>query len=384
MEAQLTMKKVTQILNIVVFLGFLVILAMVSLVVPEDDFSETENRYLADMPDFSASDWFSGDYAEDLTDWLDDHFAMRTKWISLHTSLELFQGRSEVNGIYIADDRLLELTDEIDYSVVDNSLEAISYLSNLSDTPVYVMIVPTAAEIYSDEVDYTEKKVSQRELISYAYSYLQENSSAEPIDVYSVLYSSREEYIYYRTDHHWTSTGAYLAYISAADVMGYTASTLDKFDVRYASHSFYGSLHSSVLYSGIEPDTIEFYLSNARTVSKVSTDEEGNTVYSSVFDESYLSRKDKYLCYLGENVGKTEVVSDATGGKLLVIKDSYANCFVPFLAENYSDITVLDLRYLTNPTASIGDLGDYDAVLILYNAQNFAEDTNLPKLKLVS
>ncbi|MCD7786027.1 MAG: hypothetical protein LUH18_10765 [Oscillospiraceae bacterium] len=377
------MKKVVQILNIAVFLGFLIVLAVVSLAIPEEDYSETENRYLAEMPDISISDWFSGDYSEDLTSWLDDHFAMRTNWISLHTSLELLQGRNEVNGVYITSDRLLELTDEIDYSVVDNSLEAITYLSELSDTPVYVMLVPTAAEIYSDEVSYTFKKVSQRELINYAYNYLSENSSAETIDVYSTLYSAREEYIYYRTDHHWTSTGAYLAYISAADTMGYTASTLDKFDVKYASHSFYGSLHSKVLYDGIEADIIEFYLSNSRTVSKVSTDDDGNTVYSSVFDESYLSGKDKYLCYLGSNTAFTQVVSNSTGGKLLVIKDSYANCFIPFLAENYSEIDIIDLRYLTTLGTYISDLSDYDSILILYNAQNFAEDTNLPKLKLL-
>ncbi len=377
------MKKVIQILNIAVFLGFLVVLAVVSLAVPEDDYSETENRYLAETPDFSISDWFSGDYAEDLTSWLDDHFAMRTNWISLHTRLELLQGRNEVNDVYITSNRLLELTDEIDYSVVDSSLEAIAYLSSLTDTPTYVMLVPTAAEIYSDEVSYTSEKVSQRELITYAYTYFSENSSVQTIDVYSTLYGSREEYIYYRTDHHWTSKGAYLAYILAADTMGYTASTLDKFDVKYASHSFYGSLHSSVLYDGIEADTIEFYLSNTRNVSKVVTEDDGNTSYVSVFDESYLARKDKYLCYLGENTALTQVVSDATGGKLLVIKDSYANCFIPFLAENYSEIDIIDLRYLTNPTSYIGDLSEYDAVLILYNASNFAEDTNLPKLKLL-
>ncbi|MCD7822779.1 MAG: hypothetical protein LUG86_01980 [Oscillospiraceae bacterium] len=377
------MKKVVQILNIAVFLGFLVVLAVASLAVPKDDYSETENRYLADMPDFSVSDWFSGDYSEDLTSWLDDHFAMRTNWISLHTSLELLQGRSEVNGVYISDNRLIELTDEIDYSVVDNSLEAISYLSELSDTPVYLMLVPTAAEIYSDEVVYTEKKVSQRELITYSYDYLLENSSVQPIDVYSTLYMSREEYIYYRTDHHWTSKGAYLAYIQAADSMGYTASSIDKFDVRYASHSFYGSLHSKVLYSGIQADSIEFYLSNTRTVSKVTTDEEGNVTYTSVFDESYLSRKDKYLCYLGSNTALTQVVSDSAGGKLLVIKDSYANCLIPFLAENYCEIDVIDLRYLTTLANYIDDLAEYDSILILYNAQNFAEDTNLPKLKLM-
>ncbi len=377
------MKKVIQILIIAVFLGFLVVLAVVSLAVPEDDYSETENRYLAEMPDFSISDWFSGDYAEDLTSWLDDHFAMRTNWISLHTRLELLQGRNEVNDVYITSNRLLELTDEIDYSVVDSSLEAIAYLSSLTDTPTYVMLVPTAAEIYSDEVSYTAEKVSQRELITYAYTYLSENSSVQTIDVYSTLYGSREEYIYYRTDHHWTSKGAYLAYILTADTMGYTASTLDKFDVKYASHSFYGSLHSSVLYDGIEADAIEFYLSNTRNVSKVVTDDDGNTSYVSVFDESYLARKDKYLCYLGENTALTQVVSDATGGKLLIIKDSYANCFIPFLAENYSEIDIIDLRYLTNPTSYIGDLSEYDAILILYNASNFAEDTNLPKLKLV-
>lgn len=377
------MKKVVQILNIAVFIGFLVLLAIVSLVIPEDDFSETENRYLAEFPDFTISDWLSGDYSEDLTDWLDDHFALRTNWIALHTDLELLQGRNEVNGVYITSDRLLELTEEIDYSVVDSSLEAISYLSSLTDTPVYVMLVPTAAEIYSDEVDYINKKVSQRELISYAYSYLSENSTVETIDVYNALYSEREEYIYYRTDHHWTSKGAYLAYNLASDVMGYTASTLDKFDVKYASHSFYGSLDSKVLYRGIEADTVEFYLSNTRTVSKVVTDDDGDVSYVSVFDESYLSSKDKYLCYLGENVASTQVVSGSTGGSLLVIKDSYANCLIPFLAENYSSITVLDLRYLTNPTTSIGDLSDYDSILILYNASNFAEDTNLPKLKLL-
>ncbi len=376
------MKKAIQIINTVVFFGFLVILAIVSLAVPEDEYSETENRYLSELPDLSASDWFSGDYIEDLTDWLDDHFAMRTNWITLHTELELLQGRSEVNDVYITGDRLLELTDEIDYDNVDSSLEAIAYLSGLSDTPVYMMLVPTAAEIYSDEVAYTGEKVSQRELINYAYNYLSENSSVRTIDVYSTLYSEREEYIYYRTDHHWTSKGAYSAYILAAETMGYTASTLDKFNVKYASHSFYGSLHSKILYSGIEADTIEFYISNTRSVYKLTYDDDGNAIYSSVFDESYLSKKDKYLCYLGENTALTEIVSDATGGKLLVIKDSYANCFVPFLAENYSEIDVIDLRYLTNISSYIDDLSEYEGILILYNASNFAEDTNLVKLRL--
>ncbi len=372
------MKKICEIINAAVFFGFIVLMLCASILLPKKDYSEEENRYLAELPSLSAERYFSGEFTDELSSYMDDHFPLRTNWISLHTRLELLQGRRLVNGVYISDGRMIQIHDEADYDAVDRSVAAISEFSKSCGAPVYLTIVPTAAEIYSDEIPDYSGMLDQRELISYVYECLE--GDVVSVDVYDTLRNLKDEYIYYRTDHHWTSQGAYAAYTEVARRLGFVPASLDRFDIMHASHSFLGSLHSKTLYDSIEPDSIDFYISNNQTVTLNSYG--GEEYRGSPYLSEYLSVKDKYLSFLGQNTPLVNINSDASGARMLVIKDSYANCFVPFLAEHYSSIDVIDLRYITNPNDYINP-SDYDCILILYNAENFSTDTNLAKLSLV-
>lgn len=372
------MKKAFKIVNIIVFFGIIAVLSAFSLLRRPAEYSELENRYLSTMPKLSASEYFSKGYTQSLSKYLDDRFLMRTNFISLHTRLELLQGRNEVNGVVILDDRMVEPIIDVDYDIVEQSISAINEFSKAFEAKTYVLIAPTSAEIYASRISTYKDVVSQKWFIDQCYEKL--DKDIVTINVLDTLASSKSDYIYYRTDHHWTQYGAYLAYTAAARRMGIAPSGLDRFNIMHASHSFLGSMHSRTLYSGIEEDTIDFYISNYRSVSKSQQDKNGVSSFENVYLQENLLKKDKYLSYLGENTAKVRLTSSAPHGKLLVIKDSYANCFVPFMAEHFSVIDIIDLRYVTDINAYITD-SDYDAVLFLYNAKNLSEDKNLRKLR---
>ncbi len=143
------MKKICEIINAAAFFAIIAVIAIVSFILPKKEYSELENRYLAKAPKLSADSYFSGDYTRGLSEYLDDSFPLRKNWISLHTGLELLQGRRQVNGVYIAEDRMLEIAEPVELSSLDESIEAIRGLSEAIGN-VHVMLVPTAAQIYSD------------------------------------------------------------------------------------------------------------------------------------------------------------------------------------------------------------------------------------------
>ena len=314
-----------------------------------------------------------------LAEYSREHFALRTRWISLRTRLERIAGHDEVNGVYISDGRYFEVAEDIDYDAVDRTVEALNSFSDKCGGKLSVMLVPTSAQIYADRLPSYSKDQEQRKMINYVYENLDEDIGK--INVFDSLMRERDGYIYYRTDHHWTTYGAYVAYTVCMNRFGYDPVTLDKINVEHASHSFYGSYYSKVLSEEAEPDTVDFYTSGGAEVKSVKiTRADGTTEErDSVIFREYLEKKDKYLCFLGENVPLIEITSDAGGGSILIIKDSYANCFVPFLTKHFSKVTVVDLRYMM-------DLSDYcdpaeaDRILLLYNASTFAGDRNIVKL----
>ena len=369
------LKKLCQIINETVFFGFIAAFAVTSVLLPKEEYSELENRYLSELPELDASGWFNGDIASGLASYADDHFPMRSNWISLHTSLEILEGKKRVNGVYIGDGRMMELAEPADLDRLDRSLEDIQYLCEIADAPVFVMIAPTAAQVYSDDIPDYENVLNQSELIDYVYERI--DGEAVTVDVLPALEEAKDDYIYYRTDHHWTPQGAYVAYTEIAKMMGVVPAGLERFDIMHASHAFYGTLHSKTLYDGTEPDVVDFYISNDRSITLTAGEYVG-----SPYRTEYLQSKDKYLCYLGPNMPIVSLSSNAFGMKLLVIKDSYANCMLPFLSEHFSSVDAIDLRYMTDPDDYI-EHDEYDVVLILYNADNFSADTNLDKLMLI-
>jgi hypothetical protein len=371
-------------MSIGIFFGFLLLLPVLTIILPKQSFSEVENRSLSEMPEFNAISVMSRDFMNGTEDFLSDHFAARSSWIGIKTDIELLSGKSEVNNVFILENRLVERTPQPDYQLADLSIQAINDFAEKYSVPTFVMIAPTSGGIYMDELPENSGSFNQKTLIDYVYNGL-DNENVTALNAYSALYATRDEYIYYRTDHHWTTLGAYYAYSSTIKKMGFTPVSLGKFDIEHASHSFKGTLYSKVLYDEIEDDVIDYYYnkSSAKVMSVIVGEGEQAEVYDSLYFREYLAKKDKYSSFTGPNQPLINIKTDSLSGKkLLLIKDSYAHCFVPFLVQHYSEIEMLDLRYINSSIENYVDVSSYDQVLFLYNATSFAEDENIKKLGL--
>lgn len=373
---------ISSLINCVVFFALLITLPVVTALLPKKERSEMENKPLQKMPSISAKTVFNRKYMNGLEAYISDHFVGRTNWIKSKTVLETSLGKRERNGIYILKNRLVEHIAEPDYDSIDKSVNAVNKFASENDVPVFFMIVPTSAEIYADELPQNAPNPNQRDVINYVYRSF--GKGITTLDVYPVMESNKYQYIYYRTDHHWTTRGAYLAYAAAGKKMGYTPLPEDKYDIEHASDEFQGTFYSKALYDKVEKDTLDIWHptagENVREVAVTTMYGEEPQLYDSMYFRDYLSVKDKYAAFLGTNAPIVTIKSDNEGGKLLVIKDSYAHCYAPFLTEHYSEITLIDLRYIQISYKQLLNPEDYDQVLFLYNASSFISDTDLRKL----
>lgn len=365
------------------FLILLVVLPLATAFSKKETKSEMENRTLAKFPKLSLKSIKDKSFMDGFEEYISDHFIARINWIELKIDVELLVGKKDINNVYITDDMLIEKLEEPNYQEINKSVDAINNLAERFTNPEYfVLVAPTSAGIYLDKLPSNAPQVQQKEeVIDYIYGSLSENVTS--IDVYNNLYASKNEYIYYRNDHHWTSLGAYYAYNTAIQKLGFTPISYSKFNIEHASDDFKGTFYSKSLYNGIKADTIDIYtMDKSKGIqSMVVNDGQSETTFDTLYDRSYLNTKDKYATFLSENNPivsiKTNVENDK---KILVIKDSYANCFIPFLSEHYSEITVLDLRYIGITSENIVDINDYNQVLFLYNASTIAQEENLKKI----
>ena len=351
-------------------------------------FSENENRYLKDFPEFSIDNIIDKEFTPDFEEYFSDRIFLRENWIGIKNNFDKFLGKKEIKGVFTEDGRMIEAWKTYDKESVDKNLAAMNQFAEKNpDINMYFMLAPTAQGVYEDILPENSGIENQKAFIKTCY---ENTPSITGIDVFTDLYAARDNYIYYRTDHHWTSLASYYAYNAASKVMKYTPYTLDKFSVEHASNSFKGTLYSKTLDNSITPDTIDYYtLSNGdpSVIVKVNNGMEIKD-YGSMYFRSYLEKKDKYSSFLGTNVPvlniKSNIPAEADNGSLLVIKDSYAHSLVPFLTKNYSDITVVDLRYINGTFEDVGvNLEDYKSVLFMYNVITFSQDMNVKKLSFM-
>lgn len=350
--------------------------------IPKPAFSENENKYLAEFPRFTGSSVRNKTFMTGFEDYSADHVPARSGWIGLQTRLLLLLGQKEINGVYVEKDRLLERVDPPSGKNVANSVLAMNQFAERFGGATYLMLVPTAAEIYRDTLPAGAPTLSQRTTIDEVYKKVEKITT---VDAYASLSANREQYLYYRSDHHWTSRGAYLGYGALSAKMGYTPVPLDRFNVEHASHSFRGSLYSKIIYDGVEADTIDLYsYPSGAEVTGVSVYDGTNwTERDSLYCREFLEKKDQYSAFLGQNQPIVTVTTNAPNdNSLLIFKDSYTHSLVPFLALHYRKITLVDLRYLVVPFERLVDLSEYDQVLFCYNAKTFVDEDNVRKVNV--
>ncbi|NLZ46955.1 MAG: hypothetical protein GX896_09730, partial [Clostridiales bacterium] len=320
------MQKIMKIVSVTLFFTLLVLFMILTIVLPKSDFSENENRALADLPKATAERYSDKSLMAGIDNYVSDHFALRSSLMSVKSLVEHMYGKHLQNGIYFADERMVELVTDVDKSIVNNSIEAINYLACSTNTPVYVMIAPTAAGIYSSDIPSYYGNENQKTAIEDIYYRLDDRIST--LNVYSKLHSARDEYIYYRNDNHWTSYGAYISYYVAIKKMGYTPAPYSNYDVEHVNSQFRGTFYNKVLYSMYPPDVIDLYHSKSgNRVLSVAVDTGKELLQGSMmYYAEYLNKSNKYSLFLEDYKNPYVQINTSSKreNKLLVIKDSYA------------------------------------------------------------
>ena len=366
----------------VLFAIVLIVLPLITAFSKKDSFSDWENRNLAEFPSFSGDSVMDKSFMNGFDSYISDHFIGRNFWVQVKSKLELLTMKKENNSILLTNKGSLveELSQPNEKYVSRNISGILKYAENNPDTKVYAAIAPTACDIYSDTLPYGKTTWSQKKEIDSFYSAI--SDKAYGIDVYTPLANKKDQYIYYNTDHHWTSLGAYYAYQQIATALDFKPYEKTQFDVEHASNEFFGT-YSSKSNIKTDPDTINLYTLASTdlkvTEVKVNTGKE-ETVHDDIYFRDWLTKKDKYSVFLGqvqpEITIKTNVQNDK---KLLIFKDSYAHSLVPFLSLHYSEIKLIDLRYV-NDYKSLIEGEKYDSVLLMYNIESLTASGDIAKL----
>ena len=361
------------------FCAFIGLFLVANAASPDREFSEMENRNLEQMPTISAKSLLSGEFMKDFETYTTDQFVGRDAWIGLKSSMERALGKKENNNVYFCDeDTLITRFDQPDATKVSENLNYVNNFVENVDIPVTFSLIPTQACIWADRLPAGAPNASQTDLLEQAKVAV---PGATWADLYSNLWEHKDEDIFYRTDHHWTSLGAYYGYTALAEALGYTPVPLDAYTETVRSTEFYGTVFSSSGVRWVSPDTITTYVPDTGiTVTSYTYDSTGKPVEvpRSLYDTSFLSVKDKYSMFLGGNQSLGVVKTPNTDKpKLLIIRDSYADSLVPFLTPHFSEIHLVDLRYYKLSLADYIQQNDIDQALVLYSVPNFVTDSNL-------
>lgn len=360
------------------FILCMILFFLLNLVVSDKEKSEEENRMLATMPKLTWSSLTSGDFMAKYETYLADQFAGRNFWRSIRVGLSSLGGSREEEDILIGkDDYLLEKIVSPDQETLKENMEAIHLFANqYQDVPMYMLLVPNAANVMRDRLPSFAAVQDQNRMFAQVKREL--GDTMEWLDAVEALNPHANEKIFYQTDHHWTSLGAFYTFSAVAEQMKIKADSASYFVSYPISTTFNGMLAAKSgcrlnvkeeIYIYVPRDT-----DNDVVVNYV--DEQRKT--TSLFDASKLKTRDQYAVFLGENTSVVDIktVSDSQR-RLLLIKDSYANSFVSFLAPHFREIVLVDPRYYSGTIDEIMDTYRISDVLFLYSGNTFFQDNNL-------
>ena len=350
-------KRKARIANLIgkIFIIVLFLVLIVNVIVPDKEKSELENRTLESRPRFNLTTVLSGDFMEQWEKYLSDQFAGRNTWRRVKVGLDRLGGAKMENNIYIGKGgQLMENIEVPDEDQLDANMTAIqNFAQTYEDIPVTMMLVPDAACILTDRLPAFAEVEDQRQMFSMAERKL--GDSVNWIDTVSILNKHKSEKLYYKTDHHWTTQGAFYVFQDAAQTFGIEGDVSDDFVSYTVTDSFNGVLAAS---SGD-------YVDEGRKTT-------------SLYDSSKLDTRDKYGVFLGGNTSVIDIKTVSTSQKrLLIVKDSFADCFIPFLAPYYREIVVVDPRYYSGTMDEIMDTYRITDALILYSGNTFFTDNNI-------
>ena len=363
----------------VLFCGFLGLMLVLYLFLPKSEFSQLEKRYLAETPVLNRETLSSGEFSEDVDAFMADHIPGRSFFVGLHAAYELVSGRQASKDILLTQDLgLVEAPPEWNTAAVEKNMGILKKFADAAPVTVDLMLVPSGGWAARNSIRGLHPPYRDDAIIESIYASAPDTIST--VDVVSSFAAAADiSALYYRTDHHWTSTGAYSAYGTYAKHAAVPCRPASDFRIESIG-GFYGSTYTRAGLWMIPGEDIELWHgSEGITV----THEESTQPHDGVFFRNRLEEADKYTVFLDGNhslvrIRNAYALSD---GKILVVRDSFCNSLGGFLAESWEEVVMADLRYYRQSLSELIAQEDFDRVLICYSLNNFLTDTNIVWLR---
>ncbi|MFR8995940.1 MAG: DHHW family protein [Negativibacillus sp.] len=413
------MKKILQYPIAVLFALFISVFFLVDVFNSDRAFSEFENTSLAQKPAFSWSSFVDGSFGSKYVKYINEQFLGRDNWISMKAVADMGLGRIESHGVTYGDDHYLmeklEIVEDQNYpanagtnivkqTALDRSNGMVSSFLQMYDQPITFSLVPNSYAILEDEVPTGFPGADQQAYTQQIYQTLREvDDQLEIVDFSDALSQHKDEYIYYRTDHHWTTLGAYYAYVAYCEQKGLTPVSLEELKENKVE-DFYGTFYSKAKRPSQPADTITWYdvdVDEFAFVANLQQDKQlaqlGEVVQEDglellrvdgMMDQRKFEVRDKYAAFMWGNSGYVKIKSshnlnhqEGKTSRLLLFKDSYANSMIPYLTYNYDEIIVVDLRYMAKSTKELMQ-EEFDDIFVMYNFSTYVSGaSDLAKLK---
>lgn len=263
--------------------------------------------------------------------------------------LRLQAGSDTIGSVYVTEERLLRYHSSYDMTAAEQFAAEVNAYAAQQEVPVYWMAVPTAAGMYAETLPQGAPQASEKALLNAVSAMLDDRITQ--IDVYSWLYSMRDAYIYYRTDPHWTTYGAFCAYKTAIRKMGFANLGYDRFIIEHIASDFQGGFVQETGYTEMQPDVVDIYRceNGTKCTAITAVDAKGTqTELQSLYDTALCAdrerlRTDAYAVFAAVNTPVLQIETDLRNAKhLLILTDSYGACMVPFFTQHYSNVTVVN------------------------------------------
>ncbi len=367
----------------------------INLATPDRAKSEMENKTLTQMPTINFEKVTSANlistinsYFNSYTDYAKDQIAGRDAWISAYSFVEtaIFQ-KTDLGQIFLGDADMM-FTKTVDMltseeTTFPNNIDALVSLSEAYPGMVSAIIAPTSAVVYAENIPANAPMLDMDAMIDEVIA-AGEAAGANMVDVRDTLAAHKDEYIYYRTDHHWTTLGAYYAYEAYCESLEMTPFDTSAYNVVEVS-DFYGTHYAKARTWDAVADTLTYYeMDNQLTVYNIygANSVEVDTV-SDIYIYENFDAYDKYGAFMQGNPGYSSLEGDGEGS-ILIIKDSYANCFMPYLVANYAQIDILDYRFYAYSLDYLAEENDYSEILVLFNIDSFKSDATFKRVSVRS
>ena len=355
------------------FCCFLGGMALVSLILPKQTFSPMENRYLQKAPALTPERVMNGSFMTDAENYVSDHIAGRDLWVAMKAWNERLSGKQENNGVYFGTDGDTLFAQFTPPTDLEQRVGYVNQLADNVDVPVYFSLIPGKSTIWSHLLPANAPNADERGTLERAEALISDR--VHWIDLEDDLAAVKEEYIFYRTDHHWTSLGAYYGFLAWADNMGKFPYPYNTAGMKTVSEDFQGTLQSRINVAWTK-DRIQYFPETEKKSVSVTYDFADTA--DSLYAPEYLETKNQYGFFLNDNHAFIEIHTGYNPGKtLFVIKDSYANSMIPLLAAHYETIYVVDLRYFNGKLFQLMEQYEPEQgmdVLVLYDCIHFLED----------